>query len=152
MADYQRNTKLLIANNLKRFMLTYNKTRKEVCEALDIRYTTFSDWINGKTYPRIEALEKLADYFGMQVGDFFVDVESPDTGAEERIMSYAMRLNEIPLETIKNLSDQQIKTLLLAGVRIRKKSLEEYISESGHKKMIASRELDWGKPVGDEVW
>lgn len=55
----------IFANNLRRLMNANNKTRNDVCKALDVKYTTFCDWYNGNKYPRIHHLEMLANYFGV---------------------------------------------------------------------------------------
>ena len=41
--------KLVMANNIKHYMKLQNKTRQDVCEALNIAYTTFADWVNAVT-------------------------------------------------------------------------------------------------------
>lgn len=147
-----QNTKRIIAGNLQYLMDVNQKNRKDVCSDLDIKYTTFCDWIKGETYPRIESLEKLAGYFGVQVGDFFVDVENLSDCSEERIMAYATRLQEIDLNIVNQLSDAQVKALLKAGIRIKHKSLEERIKEAGPQAIIASKELDWGERLEEELW
>lgn len=45
------------------------KNRREICEALGFSYFTFSDWVNGKKYPRMDKVEILADYFGILKSD-----------------------------------------------------------------------------------
>jgi repressor LexA len=45
------------------------KTRRDVCEALGFSYYTFSDWVNGKKYPRMDKVEMLAKYFGVLKSD-----------------------------------------------------------------------------------
>ena len=55
--------------NLRLLMAKKQKSRKEVSEAIGVSYFTFSDWCNGKKYPRIEKLEAIADYFGISVPD-----------------------------------------------------------------------------------
>ena len=45
------------------------KTRKDVCDALGFSYYTFSDWVNGKKYPRMDKVEMLANYFGILKSD-----------------------------------------------------------------------------------
>ena len=57
--------KQIFAKNLKKYMESHRKTRKEVCNALGISYFTFSDWVNGKKYPRMDKVEMLAEYFGI---------------------------------------------------------------------------------------
>lgn len=67
--------KQIMANNIKKYMSLYNKSRVEVCNDLNISYTTFSDWINAKTYPRIDKIELLANYFNIEKSDL-VETES----------------------------------------------------------------------------
>lgn len=60
------NNKKAIANNIKKYMNLNNKTRNDVCNDLGFKYTTFTDWVNAKTYPRIDKIEMLANYFGIE--------------------------------------------------------------------------------------
>lgn len=71
MAD--QSNKSIIAKNIRYYMEQNNKSRMEVCEALGIKYTTFTDWVNGKTYPRIDKIELMAAYFGIQKSDLVED-------------------------------------------------------------------------------
>lgn len=57
----------VFSENLRSLMVRTGKSRKAVCEDLCISYYTFSDWYNGKKYPRIEKLESMAQYFGVSV-------------------------------------------------------------------------------------
>lgn len=41
----------------------------DVCKALNFSNSTFSDWINAKSYPRIDKIEMLANYFGVSKAD-----------------------------------------------------------------------------------
>ena len=61
-----RNNKMILAKNIRHYMEQNNKTRNEMCEALGVKYTTFADWINGKTYPRIDRIQQIATYFGVE--------------------------------------------------------------------------------------
>ena len=63
------DNKNIFSINLKRYMQENNKSRKEVSEALGVSYYTFSDWVNGKKYPRMDKVEKLAQYFGISKSD-----------------------------------------------------------------------------------
>lgn len=57
--------KQVFAQNLVRFMEKKNVDRYTLCEELDFKYSTLSEWISGKKYPRIDKIEKLANYFGV---------------------------------------------------------------------------------------
>lgn len=63
------DNKNIFASNLKRYMDINRKSRREVSEALGVSYYTFSDWVNGKKYPRMDKVEKLAEYFGILKSD-----------------------------------------------------------------------------------
>jgi transcriptional regulator with XRE-family HTH domain len=59
----------IMAANIKYFMNQKKVNSMEVCKALGFRQNTFSDWINAKTYPRIDKIEKMANYFGVTKSD-----------------------------------------------------------------------------------
>ena len=63
------DNKNIFASNLRRYMEARGKSRKEVSEAIGVSYFTFSDWVNGKKYPRMDKIERLADYFGILKSD-----------------------------------------------------------------------------------
>lgn len=55
--------KKVMAKNITNQLIKNNLTATEVCKALGFKQNTFSDWVNAKTYPRIDAIEKMARYF-----------------------------------------------------------------------------------------
>lgn len=65
--------KEIMAKNIKYYMDLHGKTRNEICEALGVKYTTFSDWVKGNSYPRIDKIELLANYFGIEKSDLVED-------------------------------------------------------------------------------
>lgn len=70
--------KQIMANNLKKYMKLNNKTRNDICLELNLPYTTFSDWINAKKYPRIDKIEMLANYFGIEKSDLVEEKTDTD--------------------------------------------------------------------------
>lgn len=72
MAPENKNT---LATNLKKYITRSGKDRKEVAEDLELSYSTLTDWINGKKYPRINNIEKLAAYFNISKSDLIEDFE-----------------------------------------------------------------------------
>lgn len=69
----------IFSKNLKYYMELNNKTRYDVCKALNFPYTTFSDWYNAKIYPRIDKIEMLANYFGIKKSDLIEDKSTIST-------------------------------------------------------------------------
>lgn len=78
-----KNNREIFSNNLKIFMEQKNKSRKEICDDLDIKYTTFVDWEKGNTYPRIDKIELLAKYFGIQKSDLIEEKNDIDKNFTE---------------------------------------------------------------------
>lgn len=69
------NNKHVFAANLQKYMDARGKTRRDVCADLGFSYYTFSDWVNGKKYPRMDKVEMLANYFGIKKSDLIEDKE-----------------------------------------------------------------------------
>lgn len=67
--------KQVMAKNISRLMKENNVGRKKLSDDLKVKYTTLSDWINAKTYPRIDKIELLADYFKVSKADLVEDKE-----------------------------------------------------------------------------
>ena len=67
--------KQVMAKNISRLMKENNIDRKKLSNDLKVKYTTLSDWINAKTYPRIDKIELLADYFNVAKADLVEDKE-----------------------------------------------------------------------------
>ncbi|MEL7608537.1 MAG: helix-turn-helix transcriptional regulator [Bacillota bacterium] len=65
--------KKVLAKNLVYYMQSRGKDRNAICADLNIKYTTFADWENARTYPRIDKIELLANYFGIQKSDLIED-------------------------------------------------------------------------------
>ena len=66
--------KEIMARNIKRLMEKKNVNATEICKILEIKQNTFSDWVNAKTYPRIDKIEAMANYFGVRKSEL---VEEP---------------------------------------------------------------------------
>jgi len=61
--------KKIFSSNLNRYMNKHGKSRNDICNDLGYSYFTVSDWANGKKYPRMDKIEKLANYFGILISD-----------------------------------------------------------------------------------
>lgn len=61
--------KEILAKNLVYYMERSGKTQKELSEVVGVAASTFNDWCKAKKYPRIDRIEILANYFGIQKSD-----------------------------------------------------------------------------------
>lgn len=59
----------IFSKNLQYYMNLYNKTRIQVAKDIGVSYTTFTSWIKGTNYPRIDKIELLANYFRVNKAD-----------------------------------------------------------------------------------
>lgn len=57
--------KAIMAENIQRLMDSRGIDRNKICSDLGFKYTTFTDWVKGNTYPRIDKIEMMANYFGV---------------------------------------------------------------------------------------
>lgn len=65
--------KEIMAQNLQRLMDRRGIDRNKLCADLGFKYTTLTDWLKGNTYPRIDKIEMMANYFGVEKSDLIED-------------------------------------------------------------------------------
>lgn len=85
--------KEIMANNIKYYMNKFDIDRNKLCSDLNLKYMTVSDWINAKTYPRIDKIELLAHYFGINKADL-VEVNSDSKNDITTIYNQLTSLNQ----------------------------------------------------------
>jgi repressor LexA len=64
----------IFARNLTRYLNLSGKTQKEVAAVVNVSTGTFCDWVKCRVYPRMDKVQLLAEYFGIQVSDLVDDV------------------------------------------------------------------------------
>lgn len=74
MSDNSFGNKQVLAKNLRRYMEIYDIDRTKMANDLDIKYTTLTDWCNGHSYPHIDKIELMANYFNVTKADLIEDV------------------------------------------------------------------------------
>lgn len=62
-------SKEVFGKNLSYYLDLWGKEQQEVAEAIGVASSTFNEWVKGKKFPRIDKIEKLADYFGILKSD-----------------------------------------------------------------------------------
>lgn len=98
MAIYDKR---IFARNLQYYMDLNEKSRKDVCESLNINYNTFTDWVKGKKFPRIDKIEMLSDYFGIEKSDLIEDKNLKEEPEEMAILAASIMRDFELLEMIK---------------------------------------------------
>ena len=95
--------KKVMAKNILRYMSLKQKSRQEVCKDLGFSYSTFSEWVSGKKYPRIDKIEIMANYFGCEKSDL-IEEKQP---AESEL---SLKKREF-IQKVENMTDAQIERL-----------------------------------------
>ena len=127
--------KNIMAENLKYYMALYNKDRNQVCKDLNIKYSTFSEWINANKYPRIDKIELLADYFGIRKSDLIEKrvSKSKPKGVKIPVLGYVRA--GIPIDAVEEILDYEEITQEMAaqgehfGLQIKGDSMEPKFSD-----------------------
>lgn len=61
--------KEIFSKNLRSYIEKSGKDRRELAEIWGFPYSTVTEWVNGRKYPRIDRIEIMADYFGILKSD-----------------------------------------------------------------------------------
>ena len=65
----ETNNKNIMARNLTFYMAEKSIDRAQLCDDLGFKYSTVSEWLSAKKYPRMDKVEMLAAYFGVKKSD-----------------------------------------------------------------------------------
>lgn len=61
--------KEIMANNIRFYLSQNGISQTEICQTLGFSMSTFSDWVHARTYPRIDKIELMSNYFGIEKSD-----------------------------------------------------------------------------------
>ena len=81
--------KEIFAANLQRFMDKKGIDRQTLSDAIGVPYTTVRDWTKGNTYPRIDKIELMANYFGVTKADLIEAPQEDDLQIDYAYLSLA---------------------------------------------------------------
>lgn len=92
--------KEILSKNLKYYIEKSGKDRRELADIWGFPYSTVSEWVNGRKYPRIDRIEIMADYFGILKSDLIEEQKEKPTEnggpaeAQRSLIAYAETLTE----------------------------------------------------------
>lgn len=64
-----KTNKAIFSDNLKRYLNKNGMTQSDLARKLGYPETTVSNWINANTYPRIDKIEEMSQFFGIRKSD-----------------------------------------------------------------------------------
>ena len=101
--------KEIFAKNLLYYIKKSGVTQRDVAEVVDVSPSTFNEWIKGKKYPRIDKIEKLANYFGIQKSDLIEEYTEKNNSPDKQELTEGERKW---LELYHQISDDAKKLLI----------------------------------------
>lgn len=127
--------KRIMGDNIQRQLDRVGMDRRELAEKIGVSYTSVTEWLNGKSYPRIDKIQSMADLFGIEKADL---VEHPSVRLPKsatRIPVLGAVAAGIPIEAITDVVDYEEISPELAsrgeyfGLRIKGESMAPRILE-----------------------
>ena len=105
--------KEIFAKNLRYLMDAKGITQADICRVLNVSSATVSDWCTGKKYPRVDAMQRLAELLGVRFST--LTTEGGISDYEDLQMIEALHQNpklRVLFDIQKNLSESDLSAVL----------------------------------------
>lgn len=100
MPDEQfKNT---FSKNIQYFMKQKNVTQMQLANDLELPYTTIASWVMGARMPRMNKVQMLADYFGIEISALMEEWQDPKKAFTEYATKWNSTTPEKKLTAYKN--------------------------------------------------
>ena len=120
-ATYMPSAREIFVYNLGYLMQEKNVSQADICEKLGVSSATVSDWVNGKKYPRIDAMQRLAELLGVHYSTLTTEHGIDDYKDAERLE--ALHQNPklgILFDRAAKVSDEDVDILVSMAERMSK--------------------------------
>lgn len=129
--------KEVMAKNIRFYLNKNGITNTDICKSLNLSMSTFSDWTHARTYPRIDKIELMANYFGIEKSDL---VENRATTISKKNSAITIKVlgrvaAGIPIEAVEDIidteeiSEEMASTGEFFGLKIKGDSMEPRICD-----------------------
>lgn len=107
-----QNSKEIMGRNIRFYLDRNGKNVSDLMDALNLKKSTVYSWLQGKSYPRIDKIEAMADYFGISNAELVEDHANSDK-VEHINLDEALRKQGVVMEFQgKELSDKAKRKIL----------------------------------------
>ena len=110
--------KEVMAKNIRRHLNKLGLNVKDFATEMNFKYSTVLDWVNAKTYPRIDKIELMANYFKIEKADLIEDKTEKQEDIDDSLIS------QINTKVIKLHKTRQKKVLTFADTQLKEQELE----------------------------
>ena len=118
MSDTMRE---IFVKNLRYLMEKKGITQADICRDLNVSSATVSDWFTGKKYPRVDAMQRLADLLGIRFSTLTTEggIESYEDEARLEALHQDPRLGLL-FDRTRKMSHADVETMLAVAASILK--------------------------------
>lgn len=88
--------KEIFIRNLKRHLEKSGAKKIEAARAAGVSTGTFADWLKGRSYPRMDKIQRLAEFFDIQMADLVDDVNIPKETVSDKEQLVLDLFHKIP--------------------------------------------------------
>ena len=119
--------KQIMAKNIRKYMELNNMTQTDLCNALGLKFMTVSDWVNAKSYPRIDKIEMMANFFGISKADLVEDnAEKKEYYIDPRTAEIAQEIKDSQelsalFDVGRDMSPEDLQTVYQMALALKRK-------------------------------
>ena len=118
MSDTMRE---IFVKNLRFLMDARGINQADICRELGVSSATVSDWCTGKKYPRVDAMQRLADLLGVRFSTLTTENGLQDYEDQQRLEA----LHQNPalgllFDRTRRMSHEDVETMLAVAASILK--------------------------------
>lgn len=95
------NAKMVFADNLKMYLNAKGLSQIDLANYMQCSSSTVSDWCNGKKYPRVDKMQRMADWLGIRMSD----LTSVHDKLEDADMAFYNRYKQLTEDEKEDMSD-----------------------------------------------
>ena len=113
MFDLVEWSREIFAKNLRYYLSLSGNTQKELAQIIGVSAPTMHEWCRGKKTPRMDKVEKLANYFGILKSDLIEDKQKQSSQGELASIENALSKEEFALfGEVRDLTAEEKKKVL----------------------------------------
>ena len=90
--------KEVFSKNLSRCIKRSDKTQRELAHAIGVHPSTICDWLQERTYPRMDKVQLIAEFFGISKSELVEDNYVAKETVSEEDQEVLDLLHQIPKE------------------------------------------------------
>ncbi|SPN76640.1 LexA family protein [Brochothrix thermosphacta] len=151
--------KKIFSKNLNKLIQKHKITVMELSEKLDISYSTVSDWKNGKKMPRGGSLQKLSDFFNVNLSTLLED-NSTDSSEDNQNIKILPLYGDIAagaIAEIEGVDVWNVETIDIPSVMLGRYANDDhlfsmYVNGDSMNQVIPNGSIIVAKPLEDYMY